>query len=524
MSAQDGRYVVVFNGEVYNYQALWKRHGTHLGTLRSGTDTEVVLRLYADQGPGVLRHLRGMYALAIWDGAQRELFMARDPFGMKPLYYADDGRTVRFASQVQALLAGGECDTAPEPAGHAGFFLWGFVPEPYTMFRGIRAVPAGSWVTVRPNGVDGPHRSVTIRELFAGAGPVPPRPAQPPVAAALRDTVRHHLVADVDVGVFLSGGIDSATIATAATELGSALTSVSLGVAERRGGPLDETPIAEEVARRLGTDHHTVWFGQRDFEAARRSVLSAMDQPTTDGVNTYLVSSAAASVGLKTVMSGIGADELYGSYPGFGWVRRIAQAPGRLPVPPAAGRLVRRALVPVLGKGRLSKAAGLLEHGTDLPGAYLLRRGLFMPWELPGLIGRDLAEAGWAALHELSPLRDAIDGVRPNLRVPSLEVSWYLRGQLLRDADWASMAHSLEVRLPLVDAAFYRAVLPSLRPDTAKTDLALAPRRPVPRSVLAPSKLGFTVPLREWAGVTEYRGLRGWARHVYRRYLQKTAG
>ena len=525
MASEDGRFVAVFNGEVYNYRDLWQRWGDGSRTLRSGTDTEVLLRLYARRGPEALRSLRGMYAVSIWDAERRELFMARDPFGMKPLYYADDGRAVRFSSQVRALLAGGGADVAPDPAGHAGFFVWGFVPEPYTMFRGVRSLPAGSWMTVGPDGADGPHRAVTAEGLFRSAGlPDHPEPTDA-LGPALRDTVRHHLVADVDVGVFLSGGVDSTTVAAAARQSGAPLRSVTLGVAERRGTALDETPLAERVARELGTEHATVWVGQGDFDWARRSILSEMDQPTTDGVNTYLVSGAAASLGLKAVLSGLGGDELYGGYPGFDWIRRLARLGRPLPVPGRVGRGVRRALAPVVGGRVPPKAAGLIEYGTTLADAYLLRRALFMPWELAGLIGPDMAAEGWAELQRTSPLHDVAESVRPDLRLPALEVSWYLRGQLLRDTDWTSMAHSVEVRLPLLDVDFLRAVAPTLRPDPQKVALANAPLRPVPREALAQDKIGFTVPVQHWTrGLAgQDRGLRGWARYVYRAYLESTA-
>ncbi len=525
MATEDGRYVVVFNGEVYNHHDLWQREGDGSRPLRSGTDTEVLLRLYADKGPGMLQHLRGMYALSIWDAERRELFLARDPFGMKPLYYADDGRTVRFASQVRALLAGGGVDTAPDPAGHAGFFVWGFVPEPYTMFRGIRSVPAGSWMIVGADRIDGPHQAVTAEGIFRAASLSSKTDPVDTLSRALRDTVNHHLIADVDVGIFLSGGIDSATIATVARQSGASLRSVTLGVEERRGSRLDEVPLAEGIANMLGTDHTTVWVAQSDFDEARLSILSEMDQPTTDGVNTYLVSMAAASIGLKTVLSGLGGDEFYGGYPGFEWVRQAARFRRPLPIPKGIGRAVRRALVPTLGRRFPPKAAGLVEYGATFADAYLLRRSLFMPWELPALIGPEMAEAGWAELQRTSPLHNVARAVRPDLRLPASEVSWYLRGQLLRDTDWASMAHSVEVRLPFLDVEFLRAVAPTLKPDAQKVTLASAPERPLPREAFAPDKIGFTVPVKGWTQglAADERGLRGWARYVYRAYQESTA-
>src|SRR6058998_3521040 len=253
---------ITFNGEIYNYRELRAELVKKGFRFRSTSDTEVLLQLYADRGMAMLDSLRGMYAFAIWDGRKKGLFLARDPYGIKPLYYADDGKTFRVASQVKALVAGGNIDTTPNPAGHAGFFLWGHVPDPHTMYKGIRAVPAGSFLWL--------EQGQTVREVsFCSIPSIFAETAQKSVARngtrkstlseALRDTVRHHLIADVPVGVFLSSGLDSTTLAALATEEGGSLQTVTLGFEEFKGTPNDETPLAEQVARSCGTKHQTIW-------------------------------------------------------------------------------------------------------------------------------------------------------------------------------------------------------------------------------------------------------------------------
>src|SRR6185295_11781453 len=230
------------------------------------------LHLYAEHGEAMVEKLRGMYAFAIWDGVKRGLFLARDPFGIKPLYLADDGKILRAASQVKALLAGGRISTTPSPAGHAGFFLWGHIPEPFTLHREIRSLPAGSMLWV---GADGSHREKTFCSTTGMLADAEHAPASSPVDlhGALRDSVAHHLIADVPVGLFLSSGLDSTTLAALAAEQGGALRTVTLGFEEYRGTPNDETPLAEVVAKQYGAQHQTIWVHRADFQEQREQLF-----------------------------------------------------------------------------------------------------------------------------------------------------------------------------------------------------------------------------------------------------------
>ena len=298
MSSEDGRLVIVFNGEIYNHRALRAGLEARGRRFRSNSDTEVLLHLYAERGREMLGDLRGMFAFALWDADRQGLLLARDTFGIKPLYVADDGKTLRVASQVKSLLAAGGVDTSPDPAGQVGFFLWGHVPEPYSLYRGIRSLPAGGWLWAGADGtrVTGTHGSVgEILGVPATRDEI--AQAQGTVRAAFVDTVRHHLIADVPVGVFLSAGLDSTALAGLASEQGGRLRTVTLGFTEFRGTANDEVPLAEEVARHYGAEHQTIWVTREDFHAERAALLRAMDQPSTDGVNTYFVSLAARRAG-----------------------------------------------------------------------------------------------------------------------------------------------------------------------------------------------------------------------------------
>ncbi len=528
MATPDGRLVVTFNGEIYNYREL-RRDIEAAGTpLRSRSDTEVLLHLFARHGPRMLEMLRGMYAFAIWDSRERRLFLARDPFGVKPLYYADDGGTLRFASQVKALLEAKSVDTRPDPAGSVGFFLWGAVPEPHTLVEGIRALPAGTHVTYRPGAAGRAQRHFSLAdELARGAEErrlVSDAEGASHLRTSLVDAVRHHLVADVPVGAFLSAGLDSTTLTAIASEVeGGDLRTLTLGFREYAGTAQDEVPLAEEVARRYGTRHQTSWVAESDFTETLPNLLEAMDQPTIDGVNTYFVSRAAARAGMKVALSGVGGDELLGGYPSFrqvprmaAWLRPFRSAPGVV-------RADRRGAEPFLRGHASPKYAGLAEYAGSYAGAYLLRRALYAPWEIERFMDPGAAREGWERLRSLDALQDTLDGLRtPRQRVTALEMSWYMRNQLLRDADWAGMAHSLEIRVPFVDVGLLRAVAPLLacgNPPTKRT-VAGTPLLPLPPSLLLRRKTGFSTPVARWideadASATGARGLRGWAFAVH---------
>jgi asparagine synthase (glutamine-hydrolysing) len=527
-ASADGRLVISYNGEIYNYRELRDELRAKGRVFASESDTEVLLHLYAEYGTAMLDKLRGMFAFTLWDSRKRALLLARDPMGIKPLYYVDDGKTLRAASQVKALLKAA-VDTAPEPAGHAGFFLWGSVPGPWTLYRGIRNLPPGHFMWAGENGSEGPRPYCLVKDILAQAAAEPAQGSEQDaldhIGAALRSSMKDHMVSDVPVGIFLSAGLDSAMLTSLTAAVGIQPRTLTLGFAEYAGTGFDEVPLAEAIARQFGTRHSTVTVHRADFESEREKLLAAMDQPSIDGVNTWFVARAAAAHGMKVVLSGLGGDELFGSYPSFREVPTLAGLIRPFAQVPRLGTFVRRLSEPLIRKFTSPKYAGLLEYGGSLGGAYLLRRGLYMPWELPRVMDPDMARAGWRDLQLLARLDDAPSHIRgrsqDRLAISALEMSWYMRHQLLNDADWAGMAHSLEIRVPFVDTTFIRATAPSFaaHPGVSKRKVALAVAPQLPPALLNKPKTGFAVPVREWLGArsTSTRGLRGWARYVYGR-------
>jgi asparagine synthase (glutamine-hydrolysing) len=536
MASVNGRYVITFNGQIYNFPALRAELEAKGVVFRTNCDTEGLLHLYALEGPGMVRRLRGMFALAIWDAARQGLFLARDPYGIKPLYVSDDGRTFRFASQVKALLAGGRVARAAEPAGIAGFHLFGHVPEPFTLYRDIRALPAGCAQWVDASGAEPPRPFVSIPSILAegAADPAPPAELDARVRAAVGASVAAHMLSDVEVGAFLSAGVDSGAMLGLMRQASSSdLRAITLAFEEFRGTREDEAPLAAKVAARYGCRHEVRWVARREFETDLPAIFAAMDQPSIDGVNTWFVAKAAKEAGLKVAISGLGGDELLAGYPSFVDLPRWRRRYGPLASVGLGGvaRMVLGAVAPGLVSER-PKAAGMLEYAGSWTGAYLLRRGLFLPHELPSLIEPELAREGLERL-ELTPLLGAAITPDPGSdvgRVCALESLHYMRNQLLRDADWAGMAHSVEIRAPLVDIELLRALagsIATLRPGAGKAALAAAPRQALPAEVVDRAKTGFLVPTGAWmaeaagraAGAAKPppKGLasRQWARQVF---------
>lgn len=496
--------VISYNGEIYNYLQLRDELLERGHRFASGSDTEVLLHLFEDDGIAMVRRLRGMFAFALWDDASQELHLARDPLGIKPLYVADDGATLRVASQARALLSCASVDSTTDEAALAGLLVFGSVPEPHTAWRGIRALPAGSTLSIRPGGLRRLEQQQPLQALLRHDEHADAWHQDSAIADSFADTVRAHMVSDVEVGVFLSAGIDSTSILGLASEDSRTLRAMTLGFQEFAGTADDEVPVAKEVAGFYGAHHHAQRVTQRDFVSWLPSMLSDMDQPSIDGLNTWMIARVASSQGLKVALSGIGGDEFLGGYPSFLTVPSLVNRAAPLASIPGLGRALRLSSYPLL-RWRMPKLAGALEYADTFAHGWLLRRAVLLPWELAGVLGRERAEHALAELSISQLLADAL-GPEPAgglYSVAALEAGMYLRNQLLRDADWAGMAHSLEIRVPLADIRVVQAVASSLTarwvPPAGKQALARTPRPPLPLSVTGRRKTGFSVPMGQWA-------------------------
>ena len=496
---------IVFNGEIYNFREL-RRELEGVGVeFKSHSDTEVILAAYRVWGESCVTRLGGMFAFALWDAPRKLLLLARDPMGIKPLYYHQSEQTFMFASEVRTLLQTGLVPRKADPTGVLSYLAFGSVYEPWTIVEGVMAVPPGHLLTVENGSVSSreywnPLQPSSRAESDASSGNGIATADRLP--AILRDAVLSHLVSDVPVGVFLSGGIDSSALVAALSHNGVRANTFSLVFREEE---FNEGQYSREVARRFGTEHLEIPVSQQDTLAVLPEALCAMDQPTIDGINTYLVSAKTRAAGVKVALTGLGADEMFAGYSNFRRVPKMeifSKRFGRLP------RLARRPLSASLalfgGKGdRGRKLADLATSHDSIVHPYFLVRMLFGAAEREALFGagfEDSERALESVLRESIARSATLDPVN---RVSYLESRWYMRNTLLRDSDFMSMAHGLELRVPFLDRALVEACFrvpgdKKLQGDLPKSLLLASLGVELPREIVNRPKRGFTLPFERW--------------------------
>ncbi len=502
--AETGNWIV-YNGEIYNFRDV--RHELEqAGTnFVSHSDTEVLLKAYARWGEDSLAKFRGMFAFALWDAPRHRLFLARDPMGIKPLYYAQAGSYFLFASEVRTLLGTGLVPSRIDPAGIINYLTFGSAYDPLTLVEGVHALPAGhslSWEggILRPSSywdlVDDPAPGRSF-EPFAETEKGAAERLQP----VLEEAVRLQLVSDVPVGVFLSGGIDSSALVSILRRSGVTASTFSIVFRE---ADFSEVQHSRAIAAKFHTDHHEINVSENDVLAAIPDALGAMDLPTMDGVNTYFVSRETRRAGVKVALSGLGGDEVFAGYSTFRTVPRMErfarfwkQVPGALRGP-LAGAF--SALAPSNDQNR--KLAALARDNGRLLHPYFLSRMLFTAGQRGLLLrnaDRSAADAAAAAQRDRLQRTLALDPIN---RVSYLESRCYMLNTLLRDADVMSMSQGLEVRVPLIDHQLAKAVLALPGPwklDGAPKKLLVgALAGSLPDEIVHRPKRGFTLPFEHW--------------------------
>jgi len=516
---------VIFNGELYNYRELRERLALCGHRFATQSDTEILVHAWEEWGEDALNELQGMFAFALLDLRGRYatvpiLFLARDPLGIKPLYYTQTPDGFAFASEVRALLASGAVPKQLSQDALTSYLLFGSVSEPVTLLEGVFSLPPGHRMLLH---VPERRRTPRARPWWDRAQSPAARDTRKPrdlssaarqLRTLLEAAVRKHLIADVPVGLFLSSGLDSGAIAALAAQNKAGIQSFTLTFP---GTPFDEAELARTVANHYKTKHTEVPLTGDAILSRIDEAVAGLDQPTMDGINSYFVSWAAKEVGLKVALSGLGGDELFAGYQTFADTPRLSRlirsawfVPGvvrRLTAPMVAS-LIWRQKTPDASR----KAASAWAHPDALPHPYFFTRALFPPGQLeriieprfrPSTISADgvTLEPTW--LGWLERTADEARKLEPVAGVSWLEMRTYMASTLLRDTDSVSMAQSLEVRVPLLDTLVveFAESLPDAarwRPGTQKALLVEALGDLLPREILAQRKRTFTLPWEEW--------------------------
>jgi asparagine synthase (glutamine-hydrolysing) len=498
---------IVYNGEIYNFRDVrgeLERAGTNFV---SHSDTEVLLKAYARWGEQCLVKFRGMFAFAIWDASRHRLFMARDPMGIKPLYYARAGSYFLFSSEVRTLLGTGLVPRRIDRAGLINYLAFGSAYDPLTLVDGVRALPPGHSMIWEGGTVRQSAYWDLVDESASAERPPAPVSAEAngrsvaQLQGTLEEAVRLQLVSDVPVGVFLSGGIDSSALVSILSRGGVTPSTFSIVFRE---ADFSEAQHSRAVAVKFGTDHHEISVSQTDVLTVIPGSLDAMDLPTMDGVNTYFVSREARRTGVKVALSGLGGDEVFAGYSTFRDVPRMERfaklwnhIPRAVRGPFASGFA---ALAPENDQNR--KLLSLARDNGRVVHPYFLSRMLFTPAQRDLLFrAPDSDVANTASAWQRLNLQRALPLDAVN-RVSYLESRCYMLNTLLRDADFMSMSQGLEIRVPLIDHQLAKAVLalPGAWKvnGTPKKLLVGALAGSLPDEIVHRPKRGFTLPFERW--------------------------
>ncbi|BAQ63261.1 asparagine synthase (glutamine-hydrolyzing) [Geminocystis sp. NIES-3709] len=489
MTMENQRYWITFNGEIYNFQELRSQLQKQGETFKSHTDTEVILKLYKNKGKDCLHYLRGMFAFAIWDNQEKTCFIARDPLGIKPLYYWQDGSNLIFASELKAILGTKLPSKNISVEGIYSYLTRGSVAEPYTMIEGIKCLEAGHWLQWRSGNL---HKESYWNIEFKSEI-TSPSEAQEIVRQALIDSIKHHFVSDVPVGIFLSGGIDSTSLlALARTIQTGTINTYSIAFTEEE---YNEGDLASKIAQKFDSKHHEYKITSSIAKKILPNFLQAIDQPTIDGFNTFCVSQVANNDRTKVVLSGLGGDELFGGYSSFQKIPQMIKIGQKIDKLSYLKRLSAY-ILSNFKDPRYLRLGDFLGSNSSTFSAYQCFRGIFAHQEaitiLNYYLGNDrVIEREKPSLISQATLED---------EVSYLEITRYMRNQLLRDSDVMSMAHGLELRVPLVDRVLLEKIsnITSNLRLAQKKQLLINAIPELPQWVVNRPKRGFTFPFQRW--------------------------
>jgi len=502
MTSICGEYMIVFNGEIYNYKLIRKSLIAKGVKLRTTSDTEVILELFVLYGKAAFQKLRGMFAISIYEIKTKSYILARDSYGIKPLYIAKCNNGWAFASQVKSLIASKLVSKSSSAIGQFGFWLYGSVPEPYTWYEDITAVQPGSWICINSDGVSLPVSFNNIAETWANvsASDCSYSEVKERLQSAVRESILTHLVSDVPIGLFLSGGVDSGALAGVMSETIANTKAITLKFDEYNGHD-DESIDAASMAKKYNMEHHIKVVNKIEFDNDIDSIMYDMDQPTIDGFNSWYASKAASEFGLKVCLSGVGADEILCGYPSFSRTPLFQSIWNNASKYGKLTNIIKLMAPYILPRYKSERICAVSSDPISLATAYWVQRGLYSPKDAMTFNSNLFKNFG--SMMPSFFIENYFDNLPDSstTSVSLLESRAYLGNQLLRDSDWASMAHGVELRTPFVDTKLLFNIvdlIPKFKNNSGKEILSNTPKNPLPKIIHQKSKTGFRIPIASW--------------------------
>lgn len=525
------RFIITFNGEIYNYKRLRDYLILKGVKLRTNSDTEVIIELYILEGKSCLSKLEGMFAFVIWDLENTTAFAARDPYGIKPLYYAKLNHGFIFSSQVKAIAVTELINKELNPKAISGYWMLGSIPDSCTIYSDVYSVLAGEYILLNHEKILDRGKwfeigSVWLGDLEYSENKIPKNKILNDVKKIIGESVDRHIESDVPIGIFLSGGIDSGVLAGLLKErVKSSIIGITIAFEEFLGKQADESDGAKVIAATFGIQHHIRKVSKDEFIADLPYIFEAMDQPSIDGINTWYASKAASELGLKVVLSGIGGDELFLGYNNFNKLPLLVKYSNlffKIFLIKKLVKFITKIIGNITGNGRWNYFS---EWSSTISGAWWLSRSTMCPASVQKIINNKFS--GYLDNFSLNNWILENTGQLANdstIALAQIESTMYLRNQLLKDSDWASMFHSVELRTPFVDAKLLIELKPFVGylknfPRKELLCKSLSDKK-LPKIILKRRKTGFSIPVNDW--INEFTNSHvGWQKYVYDRYFDK---
>lgn len=529
MESDCGEFVIVFNGEIYNYKELKSKLLSQGVYFKTESDTEVILKLFLLYKEDMLQMLKGMFSLIIWDKIKHEAFVARDPYGIKPLYFSILEKGIIISSTVSSIVASGLVNLNKSHLGQVGFYFLGSVPEPYTLFENIISVKSGSCFYFSEYSIKKYRKYINISDSWILASKtkynVPYDSLNKQVKFAVEESISRHLVADVPIGLFLSGGIDSGVLAgIISMNYKENLIAITLKFEEFSNSKIDESIRANSIASLFGIKHHIRVVTKEEFLNDFSTIIDDMDQPTIDGINTWYASKVASELGLKVVLSGVGGDELFFGYESFNQLPRLVNFWKRVSKIGIIFSAAKYFSILLSSYNQNKRWLSFPDNLKSILGSYALKRGVLAATDISQFLNISDKNIGLSCFINENDSFSISDN---KLCLAQLESNLYLKNQLLRDSDWASMAHGIELRTPFVDFTLLKnleGLLFSLSNYRNKIILSNVLSKPLPNYILNSKKTGFGIPIKNWLGKSKesnYNFNKYLMQEIVRRYDQK---